>query len=96
MAADVKGKPTQAEIEEGLKLLSKKREREDKIKRGEIKGATYKKRSEMSETELAKADAAAKRRNARIKLLLEKAAKAGIEVTDKEINAFLAPKTSVK
>jgi len=84
-------KATPQQIQEAMALLNKKIDRQEKIKSGEIKGG--KKWSELSEAEKGKFRASNARRNARIKLIVAKAEKAGIKVTEAEIDAFLkAPK----
>ena len=91
MATDEKKvKATQQEIEEGLKLLAKKRERDEKIARGELKGSYYKKMSEMTPEQQAKARARAKRQTAKGLILQQKAKAAGITVSEAEIDAYLA------
>lgn len=85
--AEQQRKPTQEEINEGLALLAKKRERDEKIKRGEIKGYSYKKMSELSPEQQAKRKAQTKRLTIKNQLLLKKAKEKGITVTDAEIDA---------
>jgi len=80
-------KATPQQIQEALALLNKKIDRQEKIKRGEIKGG--KKWSELSEAEKNKFRAANARRNAHNKLVIEKAVKAGIKVTEAEVDAYL-------
>jgi len=83
-------KATPQQIQEALALLNKKIDRQEKIKTGEIKGG--KKWSELSEAEKNKFRASNARRNAKQKLIIAKAEKAGIKVTDAEIDAFLKEK----
>ncbi len=83
-------KVTQEQLNEALALLNKKIDRQEKIKRGEIKGG--KKWSELTQAEKDKFKAAELRRRTRIKLTIEKATKAGIKVTEAEIDAFLKVK----
>jgi hypothetical protein len=90
MADVAKGKATQAEIEEGLKLLAKKRERDEKIKKGEIKGYGYKKMSELTPDQQAKVRMRTKRMTLKTQLILKKAKAAGISVSEKEIDAEIA------
>ena len=82
-------KASKEDIEAGLKLLQKKREYEEKVKRGEVKGA--KKWSEMSEPEKAKAREQGRKYTARLKAIgqLKDAAleKAGIKITEDQIQA---------
>lgn len=88
--ADVLAKPTQKQIEEGLALLAKKMERDDKIKKGLIKG--HKSYAEMTPAEKAEHQKYSKRNNAKKAIILRKAAAAGITVTDAEIDAALKGK----
>ena len=83
-------KLSKEEVERALKLLEKDIERKEKIKRGEIKAGL--KWSEMSEEQKAAARAAAKRRQAKINVIVRKALAAGITVSEKEIEAELAKK----
>lgn len=76
------------EFERAMELLEKDKIRKEKIKRGEIKGGL--KWSEMSEEQKDKARLAARKRNAKIKLLCEKATAAGITVSDEEVEAAMA------
>lgn len=84
-------KPTKEQIEEGLKLLAKKIERDEKVKRGELK-PSYKKVSEMSPDEKKKYQEMNKRYTIKNQLTLEKARKAGITVTEAEIDARMKGK----
>jgi hypothetical protein len=90
--ADVLAKPTKEQIEEGLKLLQKKMIRDDKIKKGLIKGTTYKKSSELTPEQLKKRRELTARMTARNSILIAKARKAGITVTDAEVEAELKKK----
>ena len=81
---------TPQQIQEALALLNKKIDRQEKIKSGEIKGG--KKWSELTEAEKNKFRASSARRNATIKLLLAKAEKAGIKVSEAEVDAYLKTK----
>jgi hypothetical protein len=85
-------KPTKEQIEEGLKLLAKKMERDDKIKKGLIKGTSYKKSSELTPEELKKRQAMTRRLTAKNQILVAKAKKAGITVTEAEIDAAMKEK----
>lgn len=90
MAEKEKVKATQEEIAEGLRLLAKKRERDEKIKRGEIKGYAYKKMSEMTPEQQEKARQRTRRLTTKTAILLRKAKAAGISVSEREIDAELA------
>ena len=81
---------TAEQIAEALALLNKKIDRQEKIKSGEIKGG--KKWSELTQVEKDKFKAANARRNAKQKLILAKAEKAGIKVSEAEVDAFLKAK----
>ena len=83
-------KATPEQIAAALELLNKKIDRQEKIKRGEIKGG--KKWSEMTQAEKDKFKAANVRRNAGIRLLVLKAEKAGLKVTPAEIDAYIKAK----
>ena len=88
--ADVLGsKPTKEQIEEGLKLLVKKLEREEKVRKGELK-PSYKKVAEMTPQEKAKYQEQNRRYSLYVKLTLEKAKKAGVEATKAEVDAAMA------
>jgi hypothetical protein len=67
------------DIREGLELLRKKRERDAKIARGEIKGHSGKAYKDMSPEEKDKRRAYTKKRNQKIKGILARAAAAGIK-----------------
>lgn len=82
-------KPTKEQVEEGLKLLAKKMERDDKIKKGLIKGTTYKKSAELTPDQLKKRQATSARLTAKSRIMIQKAKKAGITVSDAEIDAAL-------
>ncbi len=79
-------KPTKEQIEEGLKLLAKKIERDEKVAAGILKPA-YKKVSEMSPKEKEAYDKQAQRYSIKVRLLREKAIKAGLTVTEAEVDA---------
>lgn len=83
-------KVTQEQLNEALALLNKKIDRQEKIKSGEIKGG--KKWSELTQAEKDKFKASNARRSAKQKLILAKAEKAGIKVTEAEVDAFLKTK----
>ena len=80
-------KATPEEIEAGLALLAKKREHEDKVKKGLIKGPkSYKDLSPDAKKKLREGEL---RRRTRNKLLEKAAAKAGIVITTAMIDAEL-------
>ena len=83
-------KASPQQIAEALALLNQKIDRQERIKSGEIKGG--KKWSELSQTEKDKFKASNARRSAKQKLILAKAEKAGIKVTEAEVDAFLKVK----
>ena len=78
-------KPTKEEIAEGLKLLQKKKEYKSKVQRGELKdtkmGIDYTPEQQQA-TKLQE-----KKRVIKQKLLLAKAALAGIGVSEEEIDS---------
>ena len=78
---------TDEDIQRGLELLGKEKERKHKIETGQIKGE--KKWAELTEDEKEKARQQGKRYNVRIKLYVEKAKEAGITVTDDEVEEYL-------
>lgn len=85
-------KATPEQIQRAFELLEKEEIRKEKIRKGELKGASYKKRSEMTPEELKKVkhqDRIAQARNA---LLLRKAREAGITVSQKEIEDYCVGK----
>lgn len=84
-------KPTKEQIAEGLKLLEKKLERDEKVKAGILK-PSYKKVSDMTPEEQAKYRTANARLTAKYSLLLKKAKDAGITVSEAEIDAAIAAK----
>lgn len=75
------------EMERALGMLQKAKERAAKIKSGEIKGG--KKWSELTKEEKDKFRAKSKRYMAKNRLLIQKAVKAGLTVTEKEIDEAL-------
>lgn len=82
--------PTEAtdeEISRGLELLAKEKLRKHKIETGQIKGEP--KWADMTEEQKDKARYQGKRYNARIKLMVDKAKEAGIEVTDDEVDFYI-------
>ena len=83
-------KATKEQIEAALLLLEKAETRKEKIKSGEIKGG--KKWSELTDAEKDKFRASSKRRSAKIAITIQKATEAGIKVSDKEIDTYLAKK----
>jgi len=84
---------TKEQIALGLALLNKKVVRDEKISKGLIKGDSYKPMSELSPEEQtarrAKEKVYTQRATARLAILKEKAAAAGISVTEAEIDARL-------
>lgn len=88
----VLAKPTKEQIEEGLKLLAKKYERDEKIAKGIIKGTTYKKSSELTPEQLKKRQALTQRLTAKQAILVAKAKAAGITVSDAEVDKYLKEK----
>lgn len=83
-------KASKEQQERAFELLAKDEERKDKIKRGVIKGTSYKKYSELSPEQKAKAQQATARRAVRQGLIIDKAKAAGITVTEKEVDAEIA------
>jgi hypothetical protein len=83
-------KATQKQLEEAFELLAKKNEREDKIKRGVIKGHAGKAYSEMTADEKKQRQAYSKKRMIRQSLLVAKAKAAGITVSEKEVDEYLS------
>lgn len=81
-------KLSKEEVERALALLEKDIERKEKIAKGEIKGGL--KWAEMSEEQKERARAAARRRNAKIAVIVQKALAKGLDATDKEIDEYLA------
>jgi ClpP class serine protease len=86
-----KKKASQAEIDEALALLEKKRVHQAKVEAGEIKGYA-KTWAEMTPEQKAKAKKYTYRRTVRQSLMIAKAVAAGITVSDKEVDAELAKK----
>ena len=84
-----KAKYNDSEVQEALKLLEQKRDRQRRIDAGEIKGASYKKRSEMTEEEKKKADALGRESRARIAILVKKAKDAGFTASKVEVTEYL-------
>lgn len=86
-------KPTQAEIEEGLKLLQKKRERLEKIRSGELKGSVPMSVLKEANPELYEKRKQQNRFNAtKRQMIIELAIKKGLdkEVSDKMIEERMA------
>jgi len=78
------------EVAEGLKLLKKKRERLEKIKRGELKGSVPLSVLRETNPEAYRKRVEQNRRNAiRNRLLMKKAIEAGITVTPEEVEAAM-------
>jgi len=89
--AEVKYDPKKATAEQiarGLELLGKQDTRKKRIEAGEIKG--YSTWAEMSPERKQKAMDYSKKLRVRQQLILQKAAKAGISVSDKEVEAAMA------
>lgn len=82
------GEASDEEVQRGLELLAKEKERKHKIETGQIKGD--KKWADMSDDEKDKAREQGRRYNARIKLTVEAAKAAGIEITDEDVEEYLA------
>jgi len=82
-------KASQADLEEALLLLAKKKERKAKIERGEIKAPKTKSWSELSEEEKEKRRGFEKKRRVKMALLAKKAEAAGITVSEDEILDFM-------
>ena len=80
-------KATPEEVAAGLALLNKKKEYEHKVKTGQVKGA--KKWKDLSPAEKDKARAYGRKIAMRQKLINAKAARAGISVSEAEIQAEL-------
>ena len=93
MAVDPK-KATPEQLARAFALLEKEEVRKEKIARGEIKGG--KKWSELTDKEKQKFRDSNARRAARMAVKAEKAEKAGITVSDKEIDEYLAKKKAMK
>jgi SOS-response transcriptional repressor LexA len=85
-------KASKEDIAKALELLAKQKFTAERIKRGEIKGSTSKKVSEMTAEEKAKYQEYNKRLTAKNSILMQKAKKAGITVTEAEIDSYLAGK----
>jgi hypothetical protein len=79
-------KPTKEQIEEGLKLLAKKYERDEKVKKGLIKGS-YKKSKDLSPKELEARKLQYKKYSAKQAALRKKVADMKITVSQAEIDA---------
>lgn len=89
-------KASKEQMDRAFELLAKDEERKDKIKKGVIKGTSYKKYSELSEEQKAKVQAASARRLIRQGLIIAKAKAQGITVTDKEVDAEIAKRAKAK
>lgn len=86
------GEMTPEQLEAAAELLAKKMYTDARVEAGEIKGSYTKPWSELSEEEKAKRMQYSKRRNAKISVILRKAAEAGIGASEAEIDAELASK----
>jgi hypothetical protein len=84
-------KPTKEQIAEGLRLLAKKVERDEKVARGELK-PSFKKVSEMTAEEKAAYTKSSRRATLKAGLIVQKAKAAGIQVSEAEIDAEYAKK----
>lgn len=89
-------KATKDELDEAMALLAKKRERAERVKKGELKGSYGVPWSEMSKEQKDKARKYAARRVVRQSLLIAKAAAAGVTVSDKEVDAEIAKRSAKK
>jgi hypothetical protein len=90
--AEVKFDPKRAtaeQIAKGLELLGKTETRKKRIEAGEIKGYSGN-WADMSPEKKAKAMEYSKKLRVRQQLILRKAAAAGINVSDKEVDAAIA------
>ncbi len=87
-----KASVSEQDMERALTLLKAEKVRKEKIARGEIKGTTYKKRSEMTKEELEKQKKLDRKYLARTQIILQKARAQGITATEKEIEEYLAKK----
>ena len=85
-------KATPADIQAALDLLAKARLTSERIKKGELKGSTSKKVSEMTPEEKKVYQAYNRRLTAKNSIIMQKAKKAGIVVTEAEIDAYLKAK----
>jgi hypothetical protein len=83
-------KATAAEVAEGLALLEKKRVRSDRIAKGEIKGTTYTAMGDLSPGAQEKLRDRSRRARVKGQLLMEKAIKKGITVSESEIQNKIA------
>lgn len=81
---------SEQEIAEALELLARKRQRQDKIAKGLIKGASTVKWADMSDEQKEKSKAYNRRRMIKMSLYAKKAQEAGITVTEDEVDAYLA------
>ena len=82
-------KLSKEQLERAALLLQREEERKEKIKKGLIKAQTY---AEMTPEQKEKARMQSRRYEARKTLYVLKAREAGIEVTDQEIDEFVAKK----
>ena len=85
-------KATKEDLERAMELLSREKYHKARVEAGEIKGTGVKKYSEMSEAQKATARKANARRLARQTLVVQKAIKAGIVVTEAEVDEYLKSK----
>lgn len=87
-------KASQKDLEEAFALLQKKRYHEARVKAGEIKGTSSRSWGDMTPEQKEKARKYNYRRMVRQKLLVAKAIAAGITVSDKEVDAEIAKRTT--
>lgn len=84
-----KTKLSKEDLDRAIALLEKDLTRKARIKAGEIKGYAGKKYSELSAEQKATLRKSAKRRQAKINVIIRKAQAAGIKVSEAEIDAEL-------
>jgi hypothetical protein len=82
-------KASEEEIQKGLELLAKQRHTSERVKAGELKGATGKKRADMTPEELKVTRDKNRRQNVHDRLLRQKAVAKGITVTPAEVDAYI-------
>lgn len=88
-------KATPEQVAAALELLAKERFTKERIKAGELKGATSKKVADMTPEEKKVYQAASAKYTANNSLLMAKCKKLGITNTDAEIAAYQKDKTAV-
>jgi hypothetical protein len=82
-------KATEKDLQEALELLAKNRLTKERIKTGELKGSTGVKVADMTPEQKKKYQAYNTRLTVKNRLMMEKAKKANITVTEAEIDAYL-------